>query len=67
MTWNEAIEKLAAMRIPFSLTFDRDYGIDKKTGWTLCIRGFVRCQFAETPAEAVFEGLLAEIFCNQPK
>ena len=24
-----------------SVTFDRDYGIDNRTGWTICINGSV--------------------------
>lgn len=40
----------------FSLTFDRDYGIDKQTGWTVTANGIVLTQFEPGPLRALWRG-----------
>jgi hypothetical protein len=41
----------------FNLEFNRDYGIDRRTGWTVVIDGIVHVQFARGPLRAIALGL----------
>jgi len=65
MSWHEALESLARLRVPFQLQFDRDYGIDKRSGWTFSLRGFIRAQFEQTAEAAVIKGLVADAYCGR--
>jgi hypothetical protein len=41
----------------FRLEFDRDYGIDRLTGWSVTVNGVVRVQFAPGPIRALWRAI----------
>jgi len=34
-----AVEKRKEIFMKYKIEFDRDYGIDKRTGWSICVDG----------------------------
>ncbi len=40
-----------------SLTFDRDYGIYNRTGWTICVNGCVIVELERSLIIAIIKGL----------
>lgn len=56
-TFEEMIGAFKALGNSFRLEYDVDYGIDRKTGWSVVIDGSVVVQFADTPEEALQKAL----------
>jgi hypothetical protein len=40
-----------------SIEYDKDYGIDKRTGWSLCINGNVVNQFESSLIKCLIKGI----------
>jgi hypothetical protein len=56
--WWTILDRLAGCGAKIGLSYDRDYGIDKRRGWSVCINGVVQSQFADSPQEAVMQALV---------
>ncbi len=44
-----------------SLTFDRDYGIYNRTGWTICVNGSVIIELERWLAIAIIKGIFIKL------
>lgn len=48
-----------------SLEYDIDFGLEKRTGWSLKVDGRVMIAFAQTPEEAVLSAMVIEFVRNE--
>lgn len=44
-------------KLGFRLEYDVDYGIDRRSGWSVTVNGIVHVQFASSPEEALVDAI----------
>jgi hypothetical protein len=57
MNLKDLEDTFRARKQGFELHFDVDYGIDRRSGWSVIIDGSVVVQFADSPEAAIKEAL----------
>ena len=64
----EALDLLKARKVNikminnFSLQFDKDYGINKRTGWSICINGSFMSQLEKYLVVAIWKAFYCYMF-----
>jgi hypothetical protein len=61
MTHWEWLERLGAAGVNIRLSYESEYGLEKKSGWSVMINGRSLASFMPTPREAIEFAMVAAI------